>query len=212
MKKVVITVVCALVVGFTQVNAQSSGFVGGLMDKLSFGVKAEGNMSNFILSDMSDIKSKMGIGGNIGGFIKFDISKNFAIHEDILFSYYSSEIEQNGSKDTYEAFGIEVPIYAMGQWNTFTGGRFYAGVGPYFGMGLSAKMKDSDINLYKKVNGETPMNRLVVGGAAQIGYEFSFGLQINATYKLGITNSLDSMKDDAKMNSQTVSLGIGYRF
>ncbi|WP_300704490.1 outer membrane beta-barrel protein [Bacteroides sp.] len=103
-------------------------------------------------------------------------------------------------------------MYAMGQWNTSTGGRFYAGVGPYFGMGLSAKMKDSDIDLYKKVNGETPMSRMVVGGAAQIGYEFNFGLQINATYKLGITNSLDSMKDDAKMNSQTVSLGIGYRF
>lgn len=212
MKKVIMIIVCVLVVGFTQVNAQSSGFMGGLMDKLSFGVKAEANTSNFILSDMGDTKSNIGIGGSVGGFIKFDISKNFAIHEDILFSYYSSEIEQNGIKDTYEAFGIEVPIYAMGQWNTPTGGRFYAGVGPYFGMGISAKMKDSDVDLYKKVNGETPMPRLVVGGAAQIGYEFNFGLQINASYKLGITNSLDAMKDDAKMNKQTISLGLGYRF
>ncbi|WP_321334951.1 hypothetical protein [uncultured Bacteroides sp.] len=44
MKKIVIVVVGLLIVGLTQINAQSSVF-----NKLSFGIKAEGNASNFML-------------------------------------------------------------------------------------------------------------------------------------------------------------------
>lgn len=207
MKKIVMVITGLLIVGLTQVNAQSSIF-----NKLSFGVKAEGNASNFILSDMDNTKTKIGAGGSIGGFIKFDISKNFAIQEDIMFSYLTSEWEQNGVKDTYESLAVEVPIYAMGQWSLPTGGRIYAGIGPYFAMGVKAKLKDSDVDLYEEIDGETPFTRINAGGAALIGYEFNFGLQINASYRLGLINSLDSKKDDAKMNSQVVSLGIGYRF
>lgn len=161
---------------------------------------------------MDDTKSKFGVGASAGGFVKFDISNNFAIQEDIMFSYISSELTQNGIKDTYEALALDVPIYAMGQWRTLSGGRIYVGVGPYARVGISAKMKDSDEDLYKKVNGEVPMTRIVAGGAAQIGYEFISGLQVNISYKIGLTNALDAGKDDHKMNPQTVSLGIGYHF
>lgn len=207
MKKIVMVITGLLIVGLTQVNAQSSIF-----DKLSFGVKAEGNASNFILSDLDNTKMKIGVGGSVGGFIKFDISKNFAIQEDILFSYLTSEWEQEGVKDTYQSLAVEVPIYAMGQWSLPSGGRIYAGIGPYFAMSVKAKLKDSDLDLYKKIDGETPFTRMTAGGAALIGYEFNFGLQVNASYRLGLINSLDSKKDDAKMNSQVVSFGIGYRF
>lgn len=207
MKKIVMVIASVLIVGLTQLNAQSSFF-----NRLSFGVKTEGNASNFILSDMDNLKTNIGAGGSIGGFIKLDLSKKFAIQEDILFSYLTSEWEQNGKKDTYESLAIDVPIYAMGQWSLPTGGRIYAGVGPYVSMGVKAKLKDSDVDLYEEVNGETPFTRITAGGAAQIGYEFNFGLQVNASYRVGLINSLDSQKDDAKMNSQTLSLGIGYRF
>lgn len=207
MKKIVMVIASVFVVGLSQINAQSSFF-----DKLSFGVKAEGNASNFILSDMDNLKTKIGAGGSVGGFIKLDISKSFAIQEDIMFSYLTSEWKQGGIKDTYESLAVEVPIYAMGQWSLPAGGRIYAGIGPYVAMGVKAKLKDSDVDLYKKIDGETPFTRMTAGGAAQIGYEFNFGLQVNASYRIGLINSLDSKKDDAKMNSQTMSVGIGYRF
>lgn len=199
--------VIVMFLGIIQVNAQSSFF-----NRLSFGLKADANVSNFILSDMDNLKTDIGTGGSVGGFVKLDISKNFAIQEDILFSYSTSEWKKDGIKDTYESLAIEVPIYAMGQWTLPSGGRIYVGVGPYVGMGIEAKLKDSDIDLYKESDGETPFTRINAGGAAQIGYEFNFGLQINASYRVSLLNSLDSKKDDAKMNNQIASLGVGYRF
>lgn len=210
MKKKVIGLVIVLGLSSSYSNAQ--GLIAKLKEKISIGVKAEGNYSNFILSDMNNTKSTMGIGGSVGTSIKFDISRNFAIQEDIMFTYASSGLKQDGIEDTYNYFGTEVPIYLMGQWNTPVMGRFYVGVGPYFSMGFSAKLKDSDINLYKKVDGSRPMTRLTTGAAAQIGYEFPCRLQINASYKIGLTNSLDSEKDNYKMRAQSVSLGIGYCF
>jgi len=196
--------------GIVSVNAQ--GLMSLIKSKVSIGLKGEGNYSGFILSDMADTKSTMGVGGSAGAFIKFNITKNFAIQEDILFTYASSELTQDGIKDTYQYFGAEVPIYLMGQWSTLSEGRIYGGVGPYFSYGFSSKLKDSDIDLYKKVDGETPMKRMTAGAAAQIGYEFPFGLQINASYKIGFTNALDAGSSDSKMLPHSASVGIGYRF
>lgn len=205
MKKIVL-IFTIVMVAIASANAQ------GFLSKLKLGIKAEGNYSGFILSDMDNVKSTMGVGGSVGTFIKLNLTKHFAIQEDIMFTYASSELKQDGIKDTYQYFGAEVPIYLMGQWGTLSGGRIYGGVGPYFGMGFSAKLKDSDINLYKKVDGETPMKRMTAGAAAQIGYEFFFGLQINASYKIGFTNALDAGSNDSKMLPHAASLGIGYRF
>ncbi|GEM_PF-2644727 len=55
------------------------------------------------------------------------------------------------------------------------------------------------------------MKRLAHGAAANFGYEFSCGLQINATYKYGF-NALDREKYNYKMSLQTFSVGVGYNF
>jgi len=204
-------IVLALVFGFGLVQVNAQGLISAIKERVTIGVKGEANYSNFIVSDMPGYKSEMGVGANIGPTIRFDISKHFAIQEDILFTYSSSEFTKDGIKDTYQYFGTEVPIYLTGQWGTLPGGRIYGGIGPYFGMGFSAKLKDSDINLYKKVDGKTFMKRVSYGAAAYIGYEFRFGLQVNASYKIG-ANTLDAKKDDSKMCPQSISLGIGYRF
>jgi len=194
----------------TSINAQN--LVTKLKEKLTLGIKTEANYSNFILKDMPNTQSDMAVGANVGTFIKFNISQNFAIQEDIMFTYASSDFTQNGAKDTYQYFGAEVPIYLMGQWNTRSGGRFYGGVGAYFGLGFSAKFKDNDLDLYKKYDGNKPfMKRFSNGLAAQLGYEFSNKIQINASYKLGF-NILDAEKNNSKMLPQSVSLGIGYSF
>ncbi len=210
MKKIVLAFAIVMMAGITSVKAQ--GLMGFIKERVSIGgVKAEANYSNFILSDMPDTKSEMGVGANFGPAIRINLSKHFAIQEDILFTYSTSEYTQNGVKDTYQYFGTEVPIYLVGQWRTFSGGRIYGGVGPYFGYGFNAKRKDSDLDLYKKVEGETPMKRMSYGAAAHVGYEFRFGLQINASYKIG-ANVLDTKSGDSKMCPQSVSLGIGYNF
>lgn len=196
MKKTVIGVMLLLGIGATQVSAQTT----------SFGAKAEANISNFILSDMDGAKSKMNVGATVGGFAKFDITRGFAIQPELLFSYQSSKMEVGNEEDTFNYWGMEIPVYAMGQWYCNNGSRFYAAVGPYIGVGFSAKYKDADVNLYK----DDALQPWDFGAKAQIGYEFANRIQINAGYKIGFINAVD--KGDGKMLPQTVSLGIGYRF
>jgi len=193
-----IMMVLGMGVGLNQVNAQN----------ISAGVKVDANMSNFLLNDMGNASSKMKFGASIGGFVKFDIVENFAIQPELLFNYQSSEMKVAGVKRDYEYWGMEIPVYAMGQWKVGSNDRFYAGVGPYVGIGFSAKYKSPEQKLYK----DDVLQPWDFGFGAQLGYEFSNRIQINASYKIGIVDALDKGKDDATMLPQKVSLGVAYRF
>lgn len=199
---------------FTQVKAQS--FVTKIAENLSGGFKTEANISNFSLLDMHNAKSKMNIGGTFGGFVRLEISEYFAVQEDVLFHYKTSTLEQRGIKSDFQYWGIEVPIYFIGQRKMNKGERFYIGFGSFFEYGLSAKYKtDGEENdLYKKdeTTDKASMTRLTIGAASIIGYEFRSGIQVNAGYKLGLTNALDADKDDASMYLSAISLGFGYCF
>jgi len=198
MKKVLVGLFVVLGLGTTQVNAQS----------ITYGVKAEANMSNFNLSDMKGVDSKMGFGATVGGFAKFDISERFAIQPELLVHFQNSEWKDNGVKRDFEYWGLEIPVYAMFQWDTPSNNRFYAGVGPYVGYGLAAELNRPKTKMYK----DDLMQEWDFGFGAQVGYEFANGIQINAGYKMGIVNALDKDRDGGKALPQRISLGVGYRF
>lgn len=204
MKKIVLGLAVLLGLGFTQVNAQT----------ISGGVKANANMSNFFLSDLVG-ESTMKVGASLGGFVKMEFTENFALQPELMFHYKSSEMKNlfGEGKSDYEYWGMEIPIYAVGQMQLGTG-KGYIGVGPYVGLGFDAKYKKGDVDLYKKDNAtdKSAMNRWDFGVGAILGYEFNNGVMINAGYQIGLIDNLDAMKDDASMRTQTVSLGIGYRF
>ena len=50
------------------------------------------------------------------------------------------------------------------------------------------------------------------GFGIKVGYEFVSGLQINATYKVSVTNQLDANSSEVKIHPHVASLGIAYRF
>ena len=201
-KLVVLSLSMFLITGLASVNAQT---------KISGGIKAEANMSNFLLTDLDAQKSTMKIGPSLGGFMKIELHENFAIQPEMMFFYRNSEMKTGSVKDDFQQWGMQIPVYALGQMDLGTG-KGYVGVGPYVGFGFDSSYKDADVNLYKEVAGKTPMNRWDFGVGAMVGYEFSNKIQINAGYQIGLINQLDAAKDDAKMRTQTVSLGIGYRF
>lgn len=206
MKKIFLSLAVVLGFGLSQINAQTS-----------FGIKAEANTSNFILSDMSGMKSDMGFGATLGGFTKIELSENFALQPELLFHFKNSQMETKatGVKTDYQYFGVEIPVYAVGQMKLGTG-KGFIGIGPYAAFGGDARYKNNgmdDINLYKEYGGaKSAMQRWDFGAGAMIGYEFSNRIQINASYKMGFMNALNAEKDNAKMRNQTISLGIGYRF
>lgn len=213
MRKIALIIV---VMGLSFPQAKAQSFIKKIIENLSGGFKTEVNVSNFILSDMPDTKSKMNIGGTFGGFVRLEMSKHFAVQEDVVLHYKTSTIEQSGIENDYQYWGIIVPIYFMGQWKINNVERFYIGLGPCTEYGLNAKyMTDGEeIDLYKKdeTTNEASMTRLTMGAATIIGYEFSSGIQVNAGYKLGLTNIFDAGKDDASMYPSTISFGFGYSF
>ncbi|MDR1653909.1 MAG: porin family protein [Prevotellaceae bacterium] len=203
MKKVVLLSVALAVLGLTQSMAQNT----------SFGVKAEAGMSNFILDDMAGWKSRFGVGGSVGGFVKIDFSKYFAIQPEALLHLQNSEFEIDGIENDFRYFGMEVPVYAVAQLVTSENHRAFIGVGPYGRIGFSARNRTLDLNYYKKNGGSHSFMQLGdVGCAVLVGYEFEFDMQINASYKYGFLNQLNEASGSSFLRNQSISLGIGYRF
>jgi hypothetical protein len=197
MKKFFLSAAIILGLGFAQVNAQN----------VSFGVRADANLSNFILSDLPDRESNMGFGATLGGFTKIDLGQNFAIQPELLFHFKSSTSKTGNVENDFRYWGMEIPVFALGQWNTVNG-RFYAGLGPYMALGFSAKYNNNDFDLYD----EDRLRRFDFGFGATIGYEFRNGFQINAGYRIGVLDLMDKGRDDSSMHSQTLSFGVGFRF
>jgi hypothetical protein len=181
------------------------------------GIKIDANLSNFILGDMPGMKSKMGFGITAGGYTKIEFSRNFALQPEILLHYKNSTMETKatGGEVDFQYFGVELPLYVMGQMSLGKG-KGFIGIGPYVGFGIDARYKTDgadDVKLYKEYNGrESEMQRWDFGVGTMLGYEFNSRLQISATYKIGFINSLNAEKDNASMLPQTISLGLGYRF
>jgi len=207
MKRLFLSVVCVLGLGIMQTSAQ--GLLGG--------IKVDANMSNFILSDMNGMKSKMGFGVTAGGYTKFEFGENFALQPEILLHFKNSkmEVKSTGNETDFQYFGVELPVYAVGQFNLGSG-KAFIGAGPYLGLGIDARYKAKgmdDVKLYKEYNGQkSEMQRWDVGAGAMLGYELSNRMQVTATYKIGFIDALNANKDNASMLNQTISLGLGYRF
>jgi len=229
MKKVIITVALILGVGLMHLNAQEAKEV----KKTNFGIKVEANMSNFIMDDMTGWKSNFGAGASLGGFVRVDIVKFFAIQTDLLFHFKSSDFKIDGVKNNFHFWGAEVPVYANFQFVTKKKHRGYIGIGPYMQVGFSAKNRTLNENYYKNFlkKNDSFMQIGDVGGAVMIGYEFGFGLQINASYKYGFINQLNipqgnefthnhdccshhshKPQENEFMRNQSISFGLGFRF
>ena len=130
-------------------------------------------------------------------------------------SYKVSELK-NGTtnkKTNYAYWGLELPIYAIGQLQLGKG-KGFIGIGPYVSTGLSLVSKSDNANLYKKdkITNKRRMNRWDVGLGFMLGYEFEKGISLHAGYQLGFVNMLSVQKDDYSMTNLAVSLGIAYKF
>jgi hypothetical protein len=203
MKKIILSL--ALVTGL--------GTMHNTFGQTTFGVKAEANLSNLVVSKMADTNSKLGFGANVGGFANIEISKMFAVQPEVMFLLENSKVETSGVKNNIRTWGVQVPVYAMLQLPSTNTGRAYVGVGPYAGLGFNAKNTTADVDLYDKNGADKAyLKRFDLGLAATAGYEFSNRIQINASYKHGLLDQLDADSKNSTFTNQMITLGLGYRF
>lgn len=176
--------------------------------KTSFGVKAEVNSNFYLVSDSDFISSTSNaFGGNMGLFLKTNLTNNLAIQVELLGQYRNAEFTILDKEQTLTNWNIEVPAYIMGQFS-MGNGRFFFGAGPYGIAGISATMADTD--MYAEDNGMLTLSRWNLGVGMIVGIELGCGLQLNVNYKYGMFNS--NISENGNFVENTATVGLGYRF
>ena len=184
--------------------------------KASLGIKANAGLSNFVIRDIPDCRSNMDFSMLAGGFLKLESYGGFALQYELFIHYRSSVMEDAvlQTKTNYQYWGLELPIYIMGQIRT-KAGKIFMGAGPYVGFGIDAKQAPGNVNLYRKdqTTGKAMMHRWDFGLGTLLGFEFNNGISLNAgCYQGGLINVLSAEKHDKSMKNQVVNFGIGYKF
>lgn len=198
---------------------------------VSGGLLAGANMSNFIITrNKSTISSYMRIGGELGGFLDFRITKHFSIQPQVILTAQQNYFADTDTTNTLWSFGAEIPVYFLGRFGNMQKGYIQFGGGIFthftFASNVTDKFKNWDDPTPVKPNTDThdykELYRLHdnhFGVCVMVGYEFSFGMQINASYKVSVSDIASFYRNnkgqeiaDALIYPQSVSLCIGYRW
>ncbi len=200
MKKIILSAVMFCSVFFMAVQAQEIN--------TSFGVKLNGNLTNVKLSDLSGSSSfKPGVA--VGGFTKIEFGDRFALQPEIMFNYTESKIKSDNKRIRFKYAGVEIPVYALGQF-ALGNGKFFIGAGPHVGYGFSIDSNTEKLSDCDPGSNKIELDHWYMGGSAMTGYEFRNGITITAGYQLGF--DLSSGRKSSDVKTQTINVGIGYKF
>lgn len=207
---------------------------------VSGGVLAGVNMSNFIITrNHQPMSSYMRVGGEFGGFIDFAITKHFAIQPQVIFTAHQNYFAATDTTNHLWSFGVDIPIFFVGRFGNMEKGYLQFGGGVFTHFTFASNVK----NKYKNIDEtETPTPSAIspkrveavtsydysrlyslhnnhFGVCVMVGYELPFGMQINAQYKISVSDIAgfySEMKGQEVANAliypQSVSLTIGYRW
>ena len=201
---------------------------------VSGGLLGGANMSNFIITrSHKPMSSYMRIGGELGGFLDFSLSKHFAIQPQVLFTAQENYFNQGDSANHLWSFGMEIPVYFLGRFGSMEKGyiQFGGGIFTHFTFASNIRNKFRNVDESEATQPvPTPTDthdysRLYslhnnhFGVCATLGYEFPIGIQINLHYKISLSDIAgfySEMKGQEVANAliypQCISLGIGYRW
>ncbi len=168
------------------------------------GIKLGLNSSNI---SKTRLDSKTGL--YVGGIIDIPFSDYYALQPEI---FYSS---QGGSSNSPDYGDVEISYLSLAAAN-----KFYVGPNKGFhfvlGAGLDVNLKNNFVNLFNgDGDGEiSPFDVVVFGG---IGYEFNFGLILEARYKQGTVSvdffgADDLYEEDGSNLNGVFQIGAAYKF
>ena len=201
---------------------------------VSGGLLLNANMSNFIIPrNHKPMSSYMHIGGELGGFMDFRITKHFSIQPQVIFTAHQNYFAATDTANHLWSFGMDIPVYFLGRFGNMEKGYIQFGGGIFTHFTFASNIR----NKYKNVDESAAVTPPVTptdthdysklyslhdnhfGVAVTVGYEFPIGIQINAHYKVSLSDIAGFYKEykgqeiaDALIYPQSVSLGIGYRW
>ena len=164
------------------------GFANAQSSEMKFGVKAGFTSSNF----SGDFQSDPTTGFYVGALADFMVSENFHVQPELLYS-------MEGAKDAKLNY-LRIPIMA----------KYYVmqGLSLQAGPEIAFKAGGDDIKDF--------VTSMDYGLGVGAGYELSSGLMFDVRYNLGLADINDfpdgSGFEDAKLNTVSFNIGLGYRF
>src|SRR5690554_691647 len=162
---------------------------------LDLGIKAGANFAN--ITDASNLSNKTGFQAGIFAGIKF--TEKVGIQADMLYSQQGAEFDGGEFDLNYVNVPVVLKYYLVQGLNIQAG--------PQFGFIL-------DDDIYVDVLGtnsiEANAEKSDVSGIVGAGYDFPFGVRLDARYNFGLS---DVSKTDGFEGKNTVfSLALGYSF
>ena len=161
--------------------------------QLEYGIKA-----GFNRSDITHYNLDPKLGLNIGGFAYYQISENFALQPELLFSMQGVK---NGDYSTISKNYLNIPLVMKFK----VGRELNLQAGEYVGVLLSAKEK----NEVFEINDKDITKAFDFGLVFGLGYDYSANLSIDLRYNLGFTEITHSSEDP---KNTVLSLSVGYKF
>ncbi len=159
---------------------------------VDFGVKFGANFSSF--RDGIRVDNKLGFHGGIFGGVKF--SRKAGIQADVLYSQQGAKTKGGGEIDLNY---VNIPVVL--KYYLFDGLNIQ--VGPQFGILVGDKVVD----IYEQgVKIEAKKND--VSGILGAGYDFPFGIRVDARYNFGFTEVFKG--SDSKNNIYSIALGYSF--
>lgn len=191
-----------IIICFVLVSTQSfsQGFMSGIMSRLSFGLKAGANYSNY---SNADFQTDALIGFHAGALVDFKITKNLFIQEEFLFSSQGAKVKGDiFGKDDVKVNYITVPILLKFRTNS----GIYIEAGPQVGMLASVNVDKTKFKDFA--------NKLDLAAAAGIGYQSRSGFGIGVRYVAGLSKVGDFQLSNVKTDFQTsvIQASIFYIF
>lgn len=217
-----------------------------LPKKVTFGLLLNGNLSNFVITRTGGkpMSSYLRLGGEFGAFSDFKITPHFHIQPQLLFTAERNHFAWDNEDDGLWAFGLDIPVYFLGNYGNMRQGYLQFGGGIYTHFQFASNVGDrvqkkethtptpSEIERGELEKSYSELLRLHsnhFGIGLMLGYEFRFGLQINASYKISLSdicsfyvNNKTKKTDGQEINTislvdaaiypQKIAIGVGYRF
>jgi hypothetical protein len=182
----------------------------GFSQKTSFGIKAgiASNYLTYILEDDDERFASSNTRPFLAGFAHIELSDHFAIQPNLLLIMKGGMVESL----KINTFHIDIPVNFL-----YTNNGFFAGGGPNFSYGVVGKLDlgDEDVDLYNEEEAqELTLKRFEVGANILMGYTFSSGISLSASFTPGISNVYKGAADSEEITAhfKTFAFSIGYQF
>ena len=222
MKKLIIPVAALVMAGlFTiPVKKAAAQMDYGTMPTTTFGVKVGpsfSSMTSKVGGDKNTSDMLVGIEGGV--YANIPIAPQFYVQPSLMYEGKGGKESSDGVDEKVHLHYLTLPVDFLFKPEMPNGsGAWIIGVGPYFGYGLSGKVKSDgetgDINLFDEggADGDAALKRFDAGANVQLGYEMVNGFNIGLNANLGLVNIANGGDSDNSTRNTNFGITLGYTF